>query len=57
MCVCVCVCVHLCVWLEGVTTPTFLKFVGILTKCVGKIVGKFEVFYLKKPEMQNSINI
>ena len=37
----------------GVTPLTFLKFVGILTKCVGKIswpnvVGKFGVFYHKK---------
>ena len=33
--------------------PTFLKFVGILTKCVGKIsrpnvVGKFGVYHHKK---------
>ena len=33
--------------------PTFLKFVGILIKCVGKlsirnVVGKFGVFYHKK---------
>ena len=37
----------------GVTSPTFLKFVGILTKCVGKIsrhnaVDKFGVFCTKK---------
>ena len=41
--------------------PTSFKFVGILTKCVSKIsrpnvVGKFEVFYHKENEMQNSIN-
>ena len=38
----------------GVVAPlTFLKFVGILTKCVSKIsrpnvVGKFGLFYHKK---------
>ena len=42
-------------------THSFLKFVSILTKYVGKIsrpnvVGKFRVFY-QKNEMQNSINI
>ena len=48
--VCVCVCV-VCVCEGGVTTPlppSFLKFVGILIKCVGKtsrlnVVGKFLV--------------
>ena len=40
------------VW-ECNTPPTYLKFVGILTKCIGKIsspnvVGKFGVFYHKK---------
>ena len=52
----VCVC-------GGGVTPThliYLKFVGILTKCVGKIsssnvVGKFGVFIIKN-EMQYSIN-
>ena len=43
------------------TTANFLKFVGILTKCVDKIswpnvVGKFRVFYHEK-RMQNSFNI
>ena len=56
---------------RGVTSPpphththythSFLKFVSILTKYVGKIsgpnvVGKFRAFYHKN-EMQNSINI
>lgn len=45
----------------GVTPPTSLKF-GYLTKCVGKIsepniVGKFGVFYAKKNEIQDFINI
>ena len=38
-------------------SPTFLKFVGILTKCVGKIsghnvFGNFKVFYHKKRNAQ-----
>ena len=58
------------VWGEGCNLPShththythsFLKFVSILTKYVGKIsgpnaVGKFRAFYHKN-EMQNSINI
>ena len=52
-----CVCVCVCVCRGGVAnrhcSPFFLKFVGILTKCVGKIswhnvVDKFGVFYHKK---------
>ena len=42
----------------GVTPLTFLKFVGILTKCVGKIswLNVFEYFIMKN-ETQNSISI
>ena len=46
---------RVCVWGGGGcnTSPFFLKFVGILTKCVGKtswpnVAGKFGVFYHKK---------
>ena len=47
---------------RGVALPTFLKFVCILTKCVGKIcrpnaVGKFGVFYHKKTKCRISIKI
>ena len=68
VCVCVCVCFFFGGggWMYRLPppSPTFLKFVSILTKYAGKtfwpnVVGKFGVFYRKKLnfEMRNFINI
>ena len=40
----VCVCVFVYVYVCGRRCPTFLKFVGILTKCVGKVFRRNQTF-------------